>query len=53
MAEIAMEAVLNISEIEWNDVSFDVICMKGKPDRIIYDMELKNGIVMDKEISHP
>jgi len=53
MAEIAVDAVLNVAELERNDVNFDMIRMEGKPGGSLDDTELVNGIVIDKEISHP
>merc|ERR1719421_1417213 len=35
------------------DVNFDLIKMEGKPGGSMEDTELINGIVIDKEISHP
>lgn len=53
MAEIAVRAVLNVASLERNDVNFDMIRMEGKPGGNLDDTELVNGIVIDKEISHP
>mmetsp|Transcript_752 Transcript_752/g.1134 ORF Transcript_752/g.1134 Transcript_752/m.1134 type:complete len:543 (-) Transcript_752:356-1984(-) len=53
MARIAVNAVLNVADIERGDVNFDMIRMEGKPGGSLEDTELVNGIVIDKEISHP
>ena len=53
MAEIAVKAVLNVADLERNDVNFDMIRMEGKPGGSLEETELVNGIVIDKEISHP
>jgi len=53
MAEIAVNAVLDVADLERNDVNFDMIRMEGKPGGTLDDTELVNGIVIDKDISHP
>lgn len=53
MAEIAVNAVLNVADISRNDVNFDMIRVEGKPGGSLEDTELVNGIVIDKDFSHP
>jgi len=53
MAKIAVDAVLDVAELDRNDVNFDMIRMEGKPGGSLEDTELVNGIVIDKDISHP
>ena len=53
MAKIAVQAVLSVADLEHNDVNFDMIRMEGKPGGTLEETELVNGIVIDKEISHP
>mmetsp|Transcript_3635 Transcript_3635/g.5325 ORF Transcript_3635/g.5325 Transcript_3635/m.5325 type:complete len:543 (-) Transcript_3635:43-1671(-) len=53
MAEIAVRAVLDVADIERHDVNFDMIRMEGKSGGSLDDTELVNGIVIDKDISHP
>jgi len=53
MAEIAVNAVLDVADIERHDVNFDMIRMEGKAGGSLEDTELVNGIVIDKDISHP
>jgi len=53
MAEIAVNAVLNVADLERNDVNFDMIRVEGKPGGALTDTELVNGIVIDKDFSHP
>lgn len=53
MAEIAVNAVLGVADLDRNDVNFDMIRMEGKPGGSLEDTELVNGIVIDKDISHP
>jgi T-complex protein 1 subunit epsilon len=53
MAGIAVSAVLKVADIERKDVNFDRIRVEGKTGGSLDDAELVNGIVIDKEISHP
>lgn len=53
MAMIAVKAVLSVADLTHNDVNFDMIRMEGKPGGTLEETELVNGIVIDKEISHP
>lgn len=53
MAEIAVNAVLCVADLERKDVNFDMIRTEGKPGGSLEDTELVNGIAIDKEISHP
>jgi len=55
MAQIAVDAVMKVATLEDDrrDVNFDLIKMEGKPGGSMEDTELIDGIVVDKEISHP
>uniref|UniRef100_A0A7S2PT90 T-complex protein 1 subunit epsilon n=1 Tax=Leptocylindrus danicus TaxID=163516 RepID=A0A7S2PT90_9STRA len=53
MAEIAVNAVLCVADLERKDVNFDMIRTEGKPGGCLEDTELVNGLAIDKEISHP
>jgi len=53
MAEIAVNAVIGVADLERRDVNFDMIRLEGKAGGSLEDTELVNGIVIDKEISHP
>jgi T-complex protein 1 subunit epsilon len=53
MAEIAVQAVLGVAQLERNDVNFDMIRLEGKPGGTLEDTELVHGLVIDKDISHP
>ena len=53
MANIAVQAVLNVADLERHDVNFDMIRMEGKTGGSLEDTALVNGIVLDKEFSHP
>ena len=53
MAKISVKAVLSVADLERHDVNFDMIRVEGKPGGSLEDTELVNGIVIDKEMSHP
>lgn len=53
MAQIAVDAVLSVADLENHDVNFDMIKMEGKPGGRLEETELIHGIVIDKEFSHP
>jgi len=52
MANIAVEAVLAVADLERHDVNFDLIKVTGKPGGRLEETELIRGIVIDKEFSH-
>lgn len=53
MAEICVKAVLAVADLERRDVNLDLIKVEGRVGGKLEDTELVNGIVLDKEISHP
>ena len=53
MAEIAVQAVLKVADLERKDVNFERIRVEGKTGGSLEDAELVNGLVIDKEMSHP
>lgn len=53
MAEIAVEAVVSVANIERKDVNFDLIKVEGKSGGKMEDTELIKGIIIDKDFSHP
>jgi len=53
MAQIAVDAVLAVANVETGDVNFDMIKMEGKAGGRLEETELIRGIVIDKEMSHP
>ena len=53
MAEIAVDAVLAVADIERRDVNLDLIKMDGKVGGKLEDTRLVRGIVVDKDMSHP
>jgi len=53
MAQVAVEAVINVADLDRNDVNFDMIRLEGKTGGSLKDTQLVNGLVLDKEFSHP
>lgn len=48
-----MRAVLSVADLERKDVNFDLIKVEGKAGGSLEDTSYINGIVVDKEFSHP
>lgn len=53
LAEISVDAVMKVVDKERKDVNFDLIKIVGKPGRSIGHTELIDGILLDKDFSHP
>jgi T-complex protein 1 subunit epsilon len=53
LAEIAVKAVLSVADLERKDVNFDLIKVVGKAGGSLEDTKFINGIVIDKDFSHP
>jgi chaperonin GroEL (HSP60 family) len=53
MAEIAVQAVVSVADLNTRDVNFDHIKLEGKAGGKMEDTELIHGIVIDKDFSHP
>jgi T-complex protein 1 subunit epsilon len=53
MAQIAVDAVLAVADLERKDVNFDLIKLEGKVGGKLEDTRLVRGIILDKPISHP
>merc|ERR1711988_469611 len=53
MAQIAVDAVLAVADIDRKDVNFELIKVEGKGGGKLEDTKLVKGIVIDKDISHP
>jgi T-complex protein 1 subunit epsilon len=53
LAEIAVNAVLAVADLERRDVNFDLIKVEGKVGGKLEDSCLIHGIVIDKDFSHP
>jgi len=52
-AQIAVDAVLSVADLERKDVDFELIKVDGKVGGSLDDTILVKGVVVDKEISHP
>ena len=53
LADIAVEAVLDVADRARKDVNFDHIKVEGKPGGSLENTCLIRGIVIDKDMSHP
>lgn len=53
LAQIAAEAVLSVADMERKEVNLELIKIVGKTGRSLSDTSLINGILVDKEFSHP
>eukprot|EP00891_Asterochloris_glomerata_P006610 jgi/Astpho2/6610/e_gw1.00101.34.1_t len=53
MAEICVKAVLAVADLDRRDVNLDLIKVDGKVGGKLEDAKLVNGIVVDKDMSHP
>ncbi|XP_045133164.1 T-complex protein 1 subunit epsilon-like [Portunus trituberculatus] len=53
MAEIAVNAVMAVADMETRDVNFELIKVEGKVGGKLEDTMLVKGVVVDKDFSHP
>ncbi|XP_009897719.1 T-complex protein 1 subunit epsilon [Dryobates pubescens] len=53
MAEIAVNAVLTVADMERKDVDFELIKVQGKVGGRLEDTQLVKGVIVDKDFSHP
>lgn len=53
MAEIAVNAIITVADMERKDVDFELIKMEGKVGGKLEDTQLIKGVIVDKEFSHP
>jgi T-complex protein 1 subunit epsilon len=53
MAEIAVNAILTVADMERKDVSFDLIKVESKVGGKLDDSMLVKGVIVDKDFSHP
>eukprot|EP00698_Gefionella_okellyi_P015200 TRINITY_DN4288_c0_g1_i1.p1 TRINITY_DN4288_c0_g1~~TRINITY_DN4288_c0_g1_i1.p1 ORF type:complete len:550 (+),score=179.42 TRINITY_DN4288_c0_g1_i1:38-1651(+) len=53
LAEICVKAVLSVADLERRDVDFELIKLDGKVGGRLEDTQLVEGIVVDKDFSHP
>ena len=52
-AEIAVDAVLAVADINRKDVDFELIKIETKPGGQLEDTMLVKGVIVDKDFSHP
>uniref|UniRef100_A0A646QHB8 T-complex protein 1 subunit epsilon n=1 Tax=Hemiscolopendra marginata TaxID=943146 RepID=A0A646QHB8_9MYRI len=53
MAEIAVQAILSVADLERKDVDFELIKVEGKVGGKLEDSMLVKGVIVDKDFSHP
>ena len=53
MAQIAVNAVMAVADLEKRDVNFELIKVDGKVGGRLEDTVLVRGVVIDKVFSHP
>lgn len=52
-AQIAVDAVLSVADLERKDVDFELIKVDGKVGGRLEDSLLVKGVIVDKDFSHP
>lgn len=52
-ANLAVQAVLHVADMERKDVNFDLIKIVAKAGGALEDSTFIEGIVLDKDFSHP
>jgi len=53
MAQIAVDAILAVADLERKDVNLSLIKVEGKPGGKMEDSQLIQGILLNKNMSHP
>ena len=53
LAEICVDAVLSVADLERRDVDFELIKVVGKTGGSMAETQLIKGVVIDKQFSHP
>ena len=53
MAEIAVDAILSVADLERRDVDFELIKVESKVGGKLEDTTLVKGVIIDKDFSHP
>lgn len=53
MAEIAVNAILTVADMQRRDVDFELIKVEGKVGGRLEDTKLIKGVIVDKDFSHP
>jgi T-complex protein 1 subunit epsilon len=52
-AEMAVDAILSVADIERKDVDFELIKVDGRVGGQLVDSMLVKGVIVDKDFSHP
>lgn len=52
-AQMAVDAVMSVADLDRKDVDFELIKVDGKSGGALSDSKLVKGIVLDKDMSHP
>ncbi|VEL24123.1 unnamed protein product, partial [Protopolystoma xenopodis] len=52
-AEMAVDAVLSVADVDRKDVDFELIKVEGKVGGRLDDSMLVKGVIVDKDFSHP
>ncbi|KAA0187500.1 Chaperonin epsilon subunit [Fasciolopsis buskii] len=52
-AEIAVDAILAVADLERRDVDFELIKVEGKVGGRLEDSVIVKGVIIDKDFSHP
>jgi T-complex protein 1 subunit epsilon len=52
-AQIAVDAVMSVADLERKDVDFELIQVDGKSGGSLEDSLLVKGVIIDKDFSHP
>lgn len=52
-AQIAVDAVMSVADLERKDVDFELIKVDGKVGGSLEDSALIKGVIIDKDFSHP
>lgn len=53
MAEIAVDAIIAVADLERRDVDFELIKVEGKVGGQLEETMLVRGVIVDKDFSHP
>jgi T-complex protein 1 subunit epsilon len=53
MAEIAVQAILSVADMDRKDVDFELIKVEGKVGGKLEETTLVKGVIIDKDFSHP
>eukprot|EP00349_Pseudokeronopsis_sp_Brazil_P000126 CAMPEP_0202956934 /NCGR_PEP_ID=MMETSP1396-20130829/1392_1 /ASSEMBLY_ACC=CAM_ASM_000872 /TAXON_ID= /ORGANISM="Pseudokeronopsis sp., Strain Brazil" /LENGTH=133 /DNA_ID=CAMNT_0049674171 /DNA_START=98 /DNA_END=499 /DNA_ORIENTATION=+ len=53
LADIAVQAILQVADLERKDVNFEHIKVVAKAGGSLEDTTFVNGIIIDKDFSHP